>query len=53
MNDARGRRIDGWKAIASYFGRDRSTVMRWMRERQLPVHRMPGGKQGTVFAFER
>lgn len=26
--------------------------MRWARERGLPIHRMPGGKQGTVFAFE-
>lgn len=26
--------------------------MRWARERDLPVHRLPGGKQGSVFAFE-
>jgi tetratricopeptide (TPR) repeat protein len=46
------RRLDGWKAIAGYFRRDRTTVMRWARERQLPVHRLPGGKQGSVFAYE-
>lgn len=51
MNVAGDKRLDGWKAIAGHFGRDRSTVMRWARERQLPVHRLPGGKQGTVFAF--
>jgi tetratricopeptide (TPR) repeat protein len=51
MTETGGKRLDGWKAIAGYFGRDRSTVMRWARERQLPVHRLPGGKQGTVFAF--
>lgn len=51
--DATGtRRIDGWKAIAAYFNRDRTTAMRWARERGLPVRRMPGGKQGSVFAFE-
>lgn len=47
-----GKRLDGWKAISAYFGRDRSTVMRWAQDRKLPVHRMPGGKQGSVFAFE-
>ncbi|MES2755365.1 MAG: tetratricopeptide repeat protein [Pseudomonadota bacterium] len=46
------RRLDGWKAIAGYFGRDRSTVMRWAQDRELPIHRMPGGKQGSVFALE-
>ena len=45
-----GRRLDGWKAIAGYFNRDRSTVMRWAAERDLPIRRMPGG---SVFAFER
>lgn len=43
------RRLDGWKAIAAYFKRDRSTVMRWAAERELPIRRMPGG---SVFAFE-
>ena len=47
------RRLDGWKAIAGYFRRDRTTVMRWARERDLPVHRLPGGKQGSVFAYEQ
>lgn len=46
------RRLDGWKAIAAYFRRDRTTVMRWARERSLPIHRLPGGKQGSVFAYE-
>lgn len=26
--------------------------MRWARDHRLPVRRMPGGKQGSVFAFE-
>lgn len=46
------KRLDGWKAIANYFRRDRTTVMRWARERNLPVHRIPGGVQGSVFALE-
>jgi predicted Zn-dependent protease len=44
-------RLDGWKAIGSYFGRDRTTVMRWARTRGLPVRRLPGGKTATVFAL--
>ena len=46
------KRLDGWKSIAGYFNRDRTTAMRWARDRSLPVRRMPGGKQGSVFAFE-
>ncbi len=46
------QRLDGWKAIANYFRRDRTTVMRWARDRNLPVHRIPGGVQGSVFALE-
>lgn len=46
------KRLYGWKAIAAYFRRDRSTVMRWAHERKLPVHRLPGGKHGSVFAIE-
>ena len=44
-------RLNGWKAIAAYFGRDRTTVMRWARERNMPVRRIPGGKQGSIFAL--
>jgi hypothetical protein len=43
-------RLDGWKAIAEYLGRDVRTAQRWRDERGLPVHRVPGGKGGTVFA---
>lgn len=44
-------RIEGWKSIGAYFGRDRTTAIRWARERHLPIHRMPGGKTGTIFAL--
>jgi tetratricopeptide (TPR) repeat protein len=46
------KRLDGWKSIGAYFKRDRSTVMRWALERNMPIHRIPGGKQGSVFALE-
>ncbi|RYG75749.1 MAG: hypothetical protein EON59_17820, partial [Alphaproteobacteria bacterium] len=45
-------RINGWKAIGSYFGRDRTTAMRWAKSRGLPVRRMPGGKTSTVYALK-
>lgn len=49
MSDG-SERINGWKSIAAFFGRDRTTVMRWASERSLPIHRYPGGKKGGVFA---
>lgn len=45
-------RLDGWKSIAAYLGRDRTTVIRWTKERALPVHRLPGGKTATVYALK-
>jgi tetratricopeptide (TPR) repeat protein len=44
-------RIDGWKSIGAYFGRDRTTAIRWARERDMPVRRIPGGKNATVYAL--
>lgn len=43
-------RLDSWKAIASYLGRDVRTVIRWEQLRGLPVHRVPGGGRQVVFA---
>lgn len=48
---ARSRRLDSWKEIAAFFDRDERTVKRWEKERSLPVHRLPGGARGRVFAF--
>ena len=45
-------RLDSWKEIASFFGRDERTVRRWEKENSLPVHRVPGGAKGRVFAYE-
>lgn len=44
-------RLDSWKQIADHLGRDVRTTMRWERERGLPVHRVPGGRSRTVFAY--
>lgn len=46
-----GDRLDSWKAIAAYLGKDAGTARRWERERGLPVHRVPGGKGTSVYAY--
>jgi hypothetical protein len=46
-----GERLDSWKAVAAYLGRDAGTVRRWERTRGLPIHRVPGGKGSSVFAY--
>ena len=48
---ASNRRLDSWKEIAAFFGRDERTVKRWEKERALPVHRVPGGSRSGVFAY--
>lgn len=40
-----------WKEIASFLERAERTVKRWERDRGLPVHRVPGGGRGGVFAY--
>ena len=45
------QRLDSWKEIGHYFGRDERTVKRWERERRLPVHRVPGSGRGRVYAY--
>ena len=49
-NPGEDPRIQSWKEIASFFGRDERTVKRWEKTRNLPVHRFPGAKSG-VFAY--
>jgi tetratricopeptide (TPR) repeat protein len=49
--EASKRRLDSWKEIAAFFGRDERTVKRWEKERDLPIHRVPGGVRGGVFAY--
>lgn len=46
------RRLNTWGEIADYFQCDIRTAQRWAKGRGLPVHRLPGGKRSSVFAFE-
>ncbi len=50
--DPRGRRLNTWKEIASFFACDERTVKRWEGTRGLPVHRIPNGVRSPVFAYE-
>lgn len=50
-SEEKAQRLDSWKAIARYIGRDVRSAQRWERERGLPVHRVPGEKGGSVFAY--
>src|SRR5271157_4749002 len=47
-------RLDSWKAIAEYLDRDPTTVMRWAKERSLPVHVVPGEghRRRAVYAYK-
>jgi TolB-like protein/tetratricopeptide (TPR) repeat protein len=49
--DAQGRRLESWKEIAAYLGRDVTTVRRWEKGEGLPVHRHVHHKLGSVYAY--
>ena len=44
-------RLDSWKAIAAYLGRDVTTVQRWEKREGMPVHRHLHEKRGSVYAL--
>jgi tetratricopeptide (TPR) repeat protein len=44
-------RLDSWKEIADYLSKGERTAKRWESERSLPVHHVPGGGHGSVYAF--
>jgi tetratricopeptide (TPR) repeat protein len=46
-----GDRLDGWKAIASYLGRDIRTVQRWELSENLPIRRLEHKQRATAYAF--
>ncbi len=50
-NDRSVDRLDSWKEIALYLGRDVRTVSRWEQAENLPVHRLVHGRQATVYAY--
>jgi Tol biopolymer transport system component len=43
-------RLDSWKEIAAYFHRDVTTVQRWEKREQMPVHRHVHDKIGSIYA---
>jgi tetratricopeptide (TPR) repeat protein len=49
--DRARRRLESWKEIAAYLQRDVRTAQRWECHGRLPVHRLPLGKRGSVFAY--
>jgi TolB-like protein/tetratricopeptide (TPR) repeat protein len=49
--DDLGRRLESWKEIAAYLGRDVTTVRRWEKREGLPVRRLHHSKLGSVFAY--
>ena len=49
---AADRRLNSWKEIAAFVGRDERTVKRWEGARGLkPVRRLPGAGRASVFAY--
>ena len=45
-------RLDSWKQIAVYLGREVRTVQRWEKREGLPVHRQIHVRGSTVWAFK-
>lgn len=45
------RRLDSWKEIGAYLGRDARTAQRWEREEALPVQRHRHRAGSSVYAF--
>jgi len=45
-------RLESWKEIAAYLGREVRTVQGWEKSEELPVHRHRHSRLATVFAFQ-
>ncbi len=45
-------RLESWKEIAAYLGREVRTVQGWEKNEALPIHRHQHAKQGSVYAFK-
>ena len=45
-------RLDSWKEIAVYLGREVRTAQRWEKREGLPVHRHVHAKASSVWAFK-
>jgi hypothetical protein len=51
LNPGRDR-LDSWKEIAVYLGREVRTTQRWEKGEGLPIHRHVHAKASSVFAFK-
>jgi TolB-like protein len=51
-NDEREDRLESWKEIASYLGREVRTVQGWEKNEGLPIHRHQHARLGSVYAFK-
>jgi len=49
--DPRGRRLESWKEIAAYLGRNVTTARRWEKQERLPVYRLQHSKLGSIYAY--
>jgi TolB-like protein/Tfp pilus assembly protein PilF len=47
-----GDRLESWKEIAAYLGREVRTVQLWEKSEALPIHRHQHARQGSVYAFK-
>lgn len=47
-----GDRLDSWKELAVYLGREVRTVQRWEKSEGLPVRRHDHTKAASVYAFK-
>jgi TolB-like protein len=45
-------RLESWKEIAAYLGREVRTVQGWEKNEGLPIHRHQHARQGSVYAFK-
>jgi len=45
------RKLEGWKEISNYLGRDKRTVQRWEKTESLPIRRHEHEKKSTVYAY--
>jgi hypothetical protein len=51
MHQTERHRLTSWKEIGAHLGRDVRTVLRWEKDRGLPIYRVPGATRRVVFAY--
>ncbi len=51
QDDPATDKLDSWKEIAAYVGRDVRTVIRWEQNGGLPIYRVPVGQRQAVYAY--